>query len=149
MPLIAVAVRIKMATRELRRQVDKAMKSELKSKAQEVQREAKASIRGKGGAPSTAGQPFKSYTGRARASIKTKIGRSARTTYVGFTPVPQVQSRGVKGRRIKVIDTKTGRAKTVQYANILEHGAKHMEPRPVLEPAVERVASRGLWKSRL
>lgn len=149
MPLIAIAMRLKMEQKTLQRAADKALKSELKSKAQEVLQTAKGLIGSRSGSPSSPGSPFRSFSGRAKASLRTKVGRRAASTFVGFTPVPIMVRPATGGRRIRKINPKTGKAQKEGYANILRSGSKNMEPRPVLEPAVEQVGTRGLWKSRL
>ena len=134
MPLIAVALKYVEMSRKLRAQVRKALRSEMAGKAKAVLAEARAMItRGGVSAP---GHPFKSQSGATKRLLgMTVTGNNA---YVGF-------------RRGKVtVDKKTGKKIRPARAvpNILEHGSRRMAPRPVLEPALERVKGHP-WRSLL
>ena len=118
----------------LRRLADKALKRELRSKAAEVLQEARASIH-KGGR-SAPGHPFTSQSGATKRLLGMRVGK--RTAFVGFrADMRPAEQKGGKGKRqVRVVP------------NILEHGSRRMAPRPVLEPALERVKSHP-WKGKL
>jgi hypothetical protein len=126
MPFFAVALKFKAAYSAIRKQAAMALRKELDARAQEVLDEARASIV-KGGGSSSPGHPFHSQRGATKRLLKKRVGR--RTAFVGF------------GRGKATVDKRTGKKIRPARAvpNILEHGSRRMAPRPVLEPALERV----------
>lgn len=130
MPLVAMYL-YRSLDGALRKEAGKVLKSALKTRALQLRNVARSLI-GKRGAGSAPGQPFSSFTGRARASLKIKVGQTAASTFVGFTPVRRLVTRSRKGKRVWATG-KTG------YANLLEHGTRRMAARPVLQPALEQV----------
>lgn len=121
--MLAIRYAYQQYDRQLKREAAKALRSSLKAKAVDVLEAAKDLIGGKSEVPSSPGSPFISKTGRTKRSLGMKVGK--RTAYVGF-------------RAVKARSRKSGKAVMRSHANILEHGARHMAARPVLEPALER-----------
>jgi len=128
MPLIAFALEFKEAYDQIQKEVDRVTRRELREKAKAVLAEARRSIE-KGAGHSSPGSPFKSKTGATKKLLGMTV--SKRTAFVGF--------RREKAKTDKKTGKKLRPARAVP--NILEHGSRKMDPRPVLEPALERVKS--------
>lgn len=129
MPLGAIVLKAQLRFVEEFQAIDaaafRAMRREMREKAILVTRTAKRMVPKRAGS-SPEGQPFHSHRGVAKKLLGYKLGHH--TAFVGF--------RKGKG----AIDKATGRRKAPEriLPNVLEHGARHMKARPVLEPALER-----------
>ncbi len=135
--VLSIKLNFKAAYHELGKQVRKVLRSELEEKAKAVLAEARAMVT-KGPGASAPGHPFRSHRGVAKRLLKYKVSKSGRDAFVGFK------------RETAKEDKKTGKKIKPQRVlpNILEHGSRRMAPRPVLEPALERVKDHP-WRSML
>jgi len=137
MPMIAVALKFVAEYKVIKKQIAKALKAELTEKAKLVLAEAKGMV------PKSAGSsgpdhPFHSHRGVARKLLKYKVSKSGRSAFVGFKREKAKEDKKT-GKKIKPMRV---------LPNVLEHGSRRMAPRPVLEPALERVKSHP-WRTML
>jgi hypothetical protein len=124
MIVLLARLKVEMQTGKVVDRLDRAKRRNLRRQSRDVHRRAKRLIKRRKSA-SLPGDPFHSKSGNARRSLRYKVGRS--TAWIGGT-MP-------KGAHLP----------------LLKHGTKRMEPRPVLEPALEasRAAMPEIWKNSL
>jgi hypothetical protein len=146
MPLIAFALQFKAAYDQIQKEVDRVTRRELREKAKAVLGEARSIWR-------KSGSPISSLTNVGKRDAHGRFLKATRVTSQGGEA--PVSRRGVTkkllgmriGKRSAFVGYRKGKAGKNQKGaaravpNILEHGSRKMDPRPVLEPALERVKS--------